>query len=46
VASRDALQAAASALAERGVTHGEVTDLDAFGIAILSFSDRTGFTWS
>jgi glyoxylase I family protein len=42
VANRDALQSAAAALAERGVTHGEVTDLDAFGIAILSFSDPDG----
>lgn len=42
VANRDALVAAASALEQRGITHGEVMDLDAFGIAILSFSDPDG----
>jgi glyoxylase I family protein len=42
VANRDALIAAAAALEERGITHGEVMDLAAFGIAILSFSDPDG----
>ena len=42
VANRDALVAAAAALGERGITHGEVMDLDGFGIAILSFSDPDG----
>jgi catechol 2,3-dioxygenase-like lactoylglutathione lyase family enzyme len=42
VADRAALDAAAAALAERGITHGEVRDLDGFGIAILSFSDPDG----
>ena len=42
VANRDALNTAASALEERGITHGEVTDLVDFGIAILSFSDPDG----
>jgi glyoxylase I family protein len=42
VADRDALVAAAASLAEKGVTHGEVMDLDGFGIAILSFSDPDG----
>ena len=42
VANRGALQSAAAALEERGVTHGEVTDLEGFGIAILSFSDPDG----
>lgn len=39
VASRDALQQAAQALGEAGIEHGEVTDLDDAGIAILSFQD-------
>jgi glyoxylase I family protein len=42
VANRDVLDAAASALEERGITHGEVMDLAGFGIAILSFSDPDG----
>jgi glyoxylase I family protein len=42
VANRDALVAAAAALEEQGITHGEVMDLAAFGIAILSFSDPDG----
>jgi glyoxylase I family protein len=42
VANRDVLLAAASALEERGIMHGEVMDLAAFGIAILSFSDPDG----
>jgi glyoxylase I family protein len=42
VSSRDALVQAAERLAERGVEHGEIRDLTAFGIAILSFSDPDG----
>ena len=42
VANRGALEAAATALEDRGIRHGEVMDLDAFGIAILSFSDPDG----
>ncbi|HVL86244.1 MAG TPA: hypothetical protein VM367_18410 [Pseudonocardia sp.] len=42
VASRDALVAAVDRLTERGVPHGEVMDLAAFGIAILSFEDPDG----
>jgi glyoxylase I family protein len=42
VANRDVLVAAAAALEEKGITHGEVMDLDGFGIAILSFSDPDG----
>jgi catechol 2,3-dioxygenase-like lactoylglutathione lyase family enzyme len=42
VRSRDALVQAASRLEERGIVHGEVRDLPAFGIAILSFSDPDG----
>jgi glyoxylase I family protein len=42
VTNRDALVAAATALEEKGVTHGEVMDLDGFGLAILSFSDPDG----
>ena len=42
VASRDVLVAAAAALQDRGITHGEVTDLHRTGIAILSFSDPDG----
>jgi len=42
VASRDALVEARDKLEERGVPHGEVIDLEAFGIAILSFSDPDG----
>ncbi|WP_232667738.1 VOC family protein [Pseudonocardia sp. TRM90224] len=42
VASRDALVDAQQKLEEHGVPHGEVRDLEAFGIAILSFSDPDG----
>lgn len=42
VADRAALDDAAAALDERGVTHGEVKVLDGFGMAILSFSDPDG----
>jgi catechol 2,3-dioxygenase-like lactoylglutathione lyase family enzyme len=42
VASRDALVAAAEQLEARGIEHGEVNDLTAWGIAILSFSDPDG----
>ena len=36
------LEAAAERLAADGVTHGEITELAGFGIAILSFSDPDG----
>jgi glyoxylase I family protein len=39
VASRPDLEAAASALAGAGITHGEIIDLADAGIAILSFQD-------
>ena len=40
VASRDELERARQLLEERGVPHGEVTDLgDAFGLYILAFRD-------
>lgn len=42
VASRADLDAAAAALQDKGVTHGEVRELAGFGIAILSFSDPDG----
>lgn len=42
VANRDALVAAAASLEDKGITHGEVMDLDGFGIAILSFNDPDG----
>jgi glyoxylase I family protein len=42
VASRDALIEAREILEGHGVPHGEVIDLPAFGIAILSFSDPDG----
>jgi catechol 2,3-dioxygenase-like lactoylglutathione lyase family enzyme len=42
VASRDALVDARDKLDEYGVEHGDVKDLTAFGIAILSFSDPDG----
>jgi catechol 2,3-dioxygenase-like lactoylglutathione lyase family enzyme len=42
VGSRADLEAAAERLAAEGVTHGEIIDLAAFGIAILSFSDPDG----
>lgn len=40
--SRDALVEARDRLDEWGVPHGEVRDLDGFGLAILSFSDPDG----
>jgi catechol 2,3-dioxygenase-like lactoylglutathione lyase family enzyme len=39
VSSRADLEAAERALAEAGIEHGELTDLDDAGIAILSFQD-------
>jgi glyoxylase I family protein len=42
VSSRDDLVAAARRFAAQGIEHGEVTDLTAAGIAILSFSDPDG----
>jgi catechol 2,3-dioxygenase-like lactoylglutathione lyase family enzyme len=42
VASRSALADAAKGFADRGITHGEITDLAAFGIAVLSFEDPDG----
>lgn len=42
VDSRDDLVSAAERLAELNVEHGEVTDLAAAGIAILSFNDPDG----
>ena len=39
VDSRDALVSAAEKLAEAGIDHGEVTDLEDAGMAILSFQD-------
>ena len=39
VASRDALVDAAEKLDAAGIVHGEVTDLGAAGMAILSFQD-------
>ena len=39
VASRAALDSAATALSEAGIEHGEVTDLTEAGMAILSFQD-------
>ena len=42
VASHGALVEAAAALEERGVPHGEVTDLPDWGLTILSFSDPDG----
>ena len=42
VRSRDEFVQAASRLEERDIMHGEVQDLPAFGIAILSFSDPDG----
>jgi glyoxylase I family protein len=39
VESRADLESAASAFAEAGIEHGEVTDLTDAGIAILSFQD-------
>jgi glyoxylase I family protein len=42
VADRAELEKAAALFAEHGVEHGEVRDLPAFGITILSFSDPDG----
>lgn len=42
VASRDELVAVAERLEANGIEHGAVRDLEAFGIAILSFSDPDG----
>lgn len=39
VPSRDDLEAAATALSDAGIAHGEVTDLTGAGIAILSVQD-------
>src|SRR5689334_22792397 len=39
VDSRDELVRAAAALSDAGIEHGEVTDLDDAGMAILSFQD-------
>lgn len=42
VSSRDDLDKAAAAFAERGIVHGEVKDLTDAGMAILSFDDPDG----
>lgn len=42
VASRDEVVAVKDRLEQAGIEHGEVIDLEAFGIAILSFSDPDG----
>jgi glyoxylase I family protein len=42
VASRDDLLSAATRLDEPGIEHGDIIEMDAFGIAILSFSDSDG----
>ena len=42
VGARDDLTRAAERLRARDIPHGEVRDLPAFGIAILSFSDPDG----
>lgn len=42
VAARADLDSASEALDARGVPHGEVRELPAFGIAILSFDDPDG----
>ncbi|MDE9366386.1 VOC family protein [Luteipulveratus sp. YIM 133132] len=39
VSSRDELEAAAQRFDEAGIEHGDVTDLDDVGLAILSFQD-------
>ena len=39
VADRAALESAHRALADAGIPHGDITDLDDAGIAILSFQD-------
>ena len=40
--SKDALDAVAGKLADAGVEHGYVNELEGFGIAILSFQDPDG----
>ena len=42
VANREELTRAAALFKERGVVHGEITDLPPFGITILSFNDPDG----
>lgn len=42
VSSLDDLKEAAARLEDAGIEHGDVIELDAFGIAILSFSDPDG----
>jgi glyoxylase I family protein len=42
VASHDELEQAVRLLDERGVPHGEITSLPAFGIDVLSFEDPDG----
>jgi catechol 2,3-dioxygenase-like lactoylglutathione lyase family enzyme len=42
VASRDELTQAKNRLDQHGVDHGDINDLTAFGIAILSFQDPDG----
>ncbi len=42
VANRAELQRAAALFDEKSVEHGEIRDLPAFGITILSFSDPDG----
>jgi len=42
VANRAELNKAAALFEEHGIEHGEVRDLPAFGITILSFSDPDG----
>ena len=42
VASREDLEKAALLLDERGLTHGQITTLPSFGIAVLSFEDPDG----
>jgi len=42
VASRAEIEKAAALFDERGVVHGEITDLPGFGITVLSFNDPDG----
>lgn len=42
VATRDDLAAAAARLTAAGIRHGEIIEMDQFGIAILSFDDPDG----
>ncbi|MBA3338981.1 MAG: VOC family protein [Geodermatophilaceae bacterium] len=42
VADRAALESAVAVMEDKGVPHGEIRDLEGFGIAILSFSDPDG----